>query len=456
MRAQQLENALTEFVEAAAGHLQGLLAAGAEVPFELEGHGGRRHSSSGSRGSVLYAYRAMTTEFIRGHSAELERLSCYGALAGALGRFGGLDRYLASADAEPARAEPRARVAAAVCALLCDVFEEQSDFEVRPERLRAALARMERCELADGRETTIVATLHGVAIASEELPLTSSLAIAQPHVLEGLPEQALAAGDASAGHLIVALAAGEDEPEHAIAQGCAALKELLRALRLFGDGRVTLGALAWARVAGGRWRAIALGDGGRPHGMLVVRAEQEDELRAFCNLVSRRAPEGDELAWALARFELGCQRERALDGLTDHLLALRALLACPRDGEPEGAAGGLLGRRLAALCAAPEQRDALSGRVGDALALERSFIAGAVIRGAGAFALVEEMGEHLRAILRDVICGHLDANLVGLADELLAKVTPEPGPEHSPAMEDSAVDLLVIPEAHEITAEILA
>ena len=73
---------------------------------------------------------------------------------------------------------------------------------------------------------------------------------------------------------------------------------------------MTLGALAGRVSAGGSWRAVALGAGGRPHGMLVVSAEQEDELRAFCNLVARRAPSGNALAWALRRFELGCERER--------------------------------------------------------------------------------------------------------------------------------------------------
>ena len=43
--------------------------------------------------------------------------------------------------------------------------------------------------------------------------------------------------------------------------------------------------------------------------MLVVTAEQEDELRAFCSLVSRRTPHANELAWAVRRFELGCERE---------------------------------------------------------------------------------------------------------------------------------------------------
>ncbi len=102
------------------------------------------------------------------------------------------------------------------------------------------------------------------------------------------------------------------------------LRELLRALRLFGDGRIALGALAWARTGSAPWDALALGTGGRPHGMLMVSAEQEDELRAFCNLVSRRAPHANEVAWALRRFELGCERASEYEAISDHLLALRA------------------------------------------------------------------------------------------------------------------------------------
>ena len=301
---------------------------------------------------------------------------------------------------------------AAIWALLRDVFEEQTDFELRPERLRAALERLERSQLAGGGEITLVATLHGLTITTAELQLTRGLTLAQPHAMEGLPEAALAAGEGG-DQLIVVLSAEDEHPTETIARGRQILKELLRALRLFGDGRVTLGALAWARVGGGRWNAVALGSGGRPHGMLVVTAEQEDELRAFCNLVSRRAPYGNELAWALRRFELGCERESAIEALTDHVLALRALL------EPEGPDSALLPRRVAALCATSERREELTERTVRALALERAAMAGAVIESADAEALAAEIADNLRALLRDVICGHLTADLVSFANELL-------------------------------------
>ncbi|HTA12456.1 MAG TPA: hypothetical protein VK765_03465 [Solirubrobacteraceae bacterium] len=421
MRSVQLQEALTEFVEAASAELGAALAEGAEVRFELESQGAR------ARGSVLYAYRALTSEFIAEHRTRLERLPSHAEAARQLDGHDGLDRYLASISAESPRGDRRRRVGVALLALLDDVFEEQTDFTVRPERLNGALERLFSSALAGAGETTLIATLHGLTIGSPELRLTPGLTIARAHVLEGLPEGALGAGRAEGPeHLVVVLHCGEGEPLEMIGRGRAVLKDLLRALRLFGDGRVTLGALAWARVGDGRWGALALGTGGRPHGMLVVTAEQEDELRAFCNLVSRRAPHGNELAWALRRFELGCERASAFEALSDHLLALRALL------EPEGQASSLLPGRLSALCATPERRLALNERVLAALALERDVIVGTAAahseRSQSAQQeLARDMADHLRALLRDVICGHLDPNLVGIADELLLAVPAEVG-----------------------------
>jgi hypothetical protein len=66
--------------------------------------------------------------------------------------------------------------------------------------------------------------------------------------------------------------------------------------------------------------------------------------------VARRSPKGGELAWALSRFEMGCERLAPFEALTDYLLALRALL------EPEGPETGRLGQRLAVICARDEER----------------------------------------------------------------------------------------------------
>jgi hypothetical protein len=405
------------------------------VPFELASRSTR---GAHGRGPELYCYQPLTDEFIRERWAPLRRLPSHGTAVALLESFDGLDRYLLSREApvgSDARRQrrrdgaPRAggpRADAALRALIEDVFAEQSGFEVRDERLRIALERLDRAAHSSPAEVTLLATLHGLTIASPELTLAPGLTIAHAEMLRGAPEEALVPGladdDEESARLLVAFVIEDTDVLAALGHGREVLSELLRALRLFGDGRVTLGRLAWLRVGDGGWGARALGWGGRPHGMLVVSSEQEDELRAFCNLVSRRAPREGELAWALGRFELGCERASEYEALSDYLLALRALL------EPEGADGVLLASRLAALCALPAERASLEQRVVQALALERAVIAGELSERTAGEKLVRELADHLRALLRDVICGHLEPDLVALADELIDR-----GEESEPA-----------------------
>jgi hypothetical protein len=429
MRSLQLQAALSQFVEDAAAFLHAEIAAGAEVGFELAQQSGRRRSGT----PALYCYQPLTGEFIAERAIALERLPSYTEAATLLANFDGLDRYLTSIGVDIGRTAAAAGVRAAIGSLLREIFAEQTDFELRPERLQAALERLEQSTMGSSSEVTLVATLHGLIVSSAEIPLTKGLTIAQPNALEGLPPGALATSEEdSAGQLVVVLALDEDDAREAIARGREVLKDLLRALRLFGDGRVTLGALAWVRVGAGSWNPTALGAGGRPRGLLVVGIEQEDELRGFCNLVSRRAPHGNELAWALQRFELGCERPSPYEALTDHLLALRALLTRPHEVEPEGSGSALLATRLAALCATAEERPHLAERTFQAIALERAVVDGSAVEHAGGEILAKEIADHLRALLRDVICGHLTADLVALADSILLESVPQREPEPQP------------------------
>ena len=411
MRSVQLQSALTDYVEAAAGHLQAEVEAGAEVPFEIGSAAGR----SGRGRPPLYCYRALTSAFISEREPALRRLPGYADAAKRLERFDGLERYLARRGADVKRATRKARAGMAMRALLQDVFAEQTDFHVGPGHVEAALQRLEQAAVAGPSQLTLLATLHGVVISASELQLGKGLTIAHPEAIEGVPQEALAdlAAQRGEGHLLVLHSIDEEDPVAGQARGLVLLRELLRALRLFGDGRVTLGALGWVRLATGAFNPIAVGTGGRPHGALLVSAEQEDELRAFCSLVARRTPTRGEVAWALRRFELGCDRDSAREALSDHLLALRALL------EPEGPASGLLAGRVAALCATPAERAELTQRVLAAIELERAIIAGGSVSEPAVRALGEELAAHLRALLSDVICGHLDADLAALADELL-------------------------------------
>jgi hypothetical protein len=421
VRSLQLQAALSDFVAQAADRLQADIDAGHEVPFELASR------SSRSRGSSpLYCYRPLTGAFLAERFADLRDLDGYGPAAGLLQEFDALDRYLIATGADDQVAHgPCARADAALLALLQDVFEGQSDFDRSKhdrhnERLDLALERLDGSAYASAGEVTLVATLHGLTIASPELSLTRGLSIAHPDAIQGVPEQALRSGARGEDDpLLVVFHAQDPDPRAAIAQGREVVRELLRALRLFGDGRIALGPLAFARIGSSPWDTIALGTGGRPHGMLVVSADQEDELRAFCNLISRRSPHGNQLAWALQRFELGCERASEYEGISDHLMALRVLLGPPSEREPHGAPDGLLAARLAALCATPDLRAQLTERTLKAITLERHAIAGTAVERASGHEVARELSSHLRSLLRDILCGHLSSDLASLADELL-------------------------------------
>ena len=101
-------------------------------------------------------------------------------------------------------------------------------------------------------------------------------------------------------------------------------------------------------------------------------------------------------------------------GATDRLLAARALLA---DQASQGYEGMV--ERLAVICATPEERSGLEARIDEAIRLERAAIAGRVRTDPMVEDLIADLGGNLRAILRDVLCGHLDPQLRRVADDML-------------------------------------
>ena len=78
-----------------------------------------------------------------------------------------------------------------------------------------------------------------------------------------------------------------------------------------------------------------------------------------------------------------------------------------------------MAERLAVICATPDERAALEDRIDEAIRLERAAIAGRVRTDPMVEDLIADLGGNLRAILRDVLCGHLDPQLRRVADEML-------------------------------------
>jgi hypothetical protein len=419
MRNRCLHDSLRAFALDAARALSAEIEAGAEVAFELD------ERSTGR--SVLYRYRPLIATFISERWQQLHTLESFGAAAEELGmgsaaylRVQGLD---ADADAEPA-----------LLAMLERIWEDATSFAFPEDRFERVYEEVERA-LYDGvLQSAIVAPLPGLVMERDRVDLGDGMALVRGD-LSGAPAEAVWSNGTSEidrGRVapnVVAMTEGElpADAQLPIPEARWRLRRLVTALRLWRAGSVSLPSTGWARADDGPWRQVALQPAPPARGgAWALGAEEIDGFKQFAALVANWEPAGP-LAWALARFDMGCERSSDSEALSDYLLALRGLLdAVDEAGQPT------LPRRLAALCAEEANRGVLMSRVEAALNLELALISGVPI---DAWApppgirsgrdLVAEMEEHLRALLRDVVCGYLKPELASMADEILLQGEPE-------------------------------
>jgi hypothetical protein len=406
MHNRALHDSLAAFVEEAARQLADEISGGAEVPFEL--------IEQGRSSAPLYCYRPLTGRFIGERVSALARLPSYPAAVQGLASLPDLAAYLQARGRRIPGPDSRSQADAALQAFLTAVWAEATEFTFDPQRFAAAYADLEATAYDGFTLSVVLAPVDGLVTDSEEVALGDGLALVRAGTLHDAP------GDLGADELAtVAVLALEGAPgdDRALEAAGRRLRRLQTALRLWDDAEPSLGPTAWGRTDGSAWFAVPLANGiRRPTGDCLVHEEEEDALRAFCSLVSRRTPRSGELAWALRRFELGCERPSAVEALTDWLLAGRALLA---DADQPGY--DRMAPRIAAICATPEERPAMERRLHSAISLERAAVAGLVRPEPDVEELISELGANLRAMLRDVLCGHLEPNLRRVADELLAE-----------------------------------
>jgi hypothetical protein len=183
-------------------------------------------------------------------------------------------------------------------------------------------------------------------------------------------------------------------------------------MRLFKAGGIGLGPYAFAPTGSGHWSRIPTRSAAtRPGGYLLSKDDAERLADLAIALEARPDPDG-ALAWAVARFEIGCVRESPLEGLSDHLLALRAVL----DGH--GPVGASLPMRASALISDDScDRIEARGRVESAMELERALMNGAATKGGLELAAWVEEGA--RRMLREAALGELGTDLNTAADETL-------------------------------------
>src|SRR3954449_4096851 len=418
MRNRRLHDALRAFALDSARALSADLEAGAEVAFELD------ERSTGR--SVLYRYRPLIATFISERWQQLRTLESFGPAAAELGM--GAAAYLrvqglaADADAEPA-----------LLAMLERIWEDATSFAFPEDRFEKVYDEVERALYEGVLQSAIAAPLPGLVMERDRVDLGDGMALIRGD-LSGAPAEAVWASSTSEidrGRVapnVVALIDTElpADADLPVPEARWRLRRLVTALRLWRAGSVSLPPTGWARADDGPWRQVALQPAPPARGgAWALAADEEDGFKQFATLVAEWEPAGP-LAWALARFDMGCERSSDSEALSDYVLALRSLLdALDEAGQPT------LGRRLAALCAEEPNRRHLISRVDAALNLELALISGVPI---DAWApppgirsgrdLVAEMEEHLRALLRDVVCGYLKPELASMADEILLGSEP--------------------------------
>src|SRR3954469_21657610 len=299
MRNRRLHDALRDFALEAAALLTDDLHSGAEIPFDvIEEPGG---------GTVLYRYQPLTTEFVAQRWDRLRGLPACDPAAGALGS--GAEAYLrmqatgADADSEPA-----------LRAMLERLYEDATSFEFPEDRFERVYDEVERALFENTIRTAIIAPLHGVEIESDRVDLGDGMFLIAGDKLDA-PSGAVwsdATGQVERSgppNVLCVLrrdiAADEDLP---VSEARIRFRKLLTALRLFKPGAVAFGPVGWGRVDEGAWQPIPIGLSGPGRGApWTLGADEQPELVELVDLVTNARP-GGRMAWALSRFEMGCER----------------------------------------------------------------------------------------------------------------------------------------------------
>lgn len=432
MRNRALHEALRNFALEAAALLTDDLKAGAEVEFDVVDEGG-------GRGPALYRYEPRTGAFLEERWSRLRELPACEAACQELGA--GASAWLRVNGLRGEQAEP------ALQAMLERLYEDATSFGFPEERFERVYSEVELTLYRDAVRARVIAPLRGAWMEADRVELGDGLSLVRGDRYDAPPEAVFPEGAEGAATLLCVLE--RDVPADApIPAGEAAERfaAVLTAVRLWAPGAAALGAPGWRQADHGRWAPVAIGSAMRPRGEeWLLPAGEEQAFREFFTVISS-APRTPSVAWALDRFEMGCAQRTDAEALSDYLLGLRALL----DATTE-AGHASFGLRLAALCSEEGMRHEGRERLEAALAVERFVMGGSGgvrIDAESPRELIGEVEGHLRALLRDVLCGYLEPDLKAVADDILLEsgagpigeieardLRAEPEPDYEPEPE---------------------
>ncbi len=404
MRDRLLNQSLTRLASEAAIRLSALVAGGDQIPFDVD-------TESGDD-SLFYSYRPLTSHYVRERESELRTLESFGSARDAVAAAGIAPAYL-EARGEVVPSDPGERAARMLTVFLASLWDGCTELALDHERLQNALTVLEAETRGAEEADVLIAPLVGLRMPLPRLQLPHGVQLIRADAIEA-PIEAMRSegmGRAAWEPQFLALAEqgeGSESAEDALCQ----LRELISVMHLFKAGSVGLGPYAFAPTGEDRWARIPTGSPAVRPGAYELDEAEAVQLAEFAGTLEARPDPDGALSWAVARFELGCGRDSSLEGLSDHLLALRAVL----DGH--GPVGASLPMRASALIA-DESFDRIEAReqIEHALELERSLMNGAP--SMPGLALASWIEEGVRRILRDAALGELSTDLNTVADETL-------------------------------------
>lgn len=403
MRDFLLNEALKRLAAEAATRFATLVASGDQIPFDV--------ASEDGEDSAFYSYVPLTSRYVEERTEELRSLPSFGPAREAAVEAGVAAPYL-EARGESVPADPGARAELMLTTFIAALWEGSTGFSLDRERLDSALSMLD-AEARDADDAEIlVVPIVGLRMSQARLQLPHGVRIVRADSIEAPIEAMRSEGMGRASWEPQYLAVTDQDPELGAEAALDQLRELISVMRMFKAGGLGLGPYAFAPTGEGCWRRIATGAPATRPGGYRLGEEEADELVALAETLEARPDPDSALTWAVNRFELGCGRESSLDGLSDYLLALRAVL------EGHGPVGASLPMRAAALIA-DESLDRIEARekVEEVLELERELMNGRSLDGALRLAAWAEEG--VRRLLLQAALGELGSDLSATADETL-------------------------------------
>ncbi len=442
MRDETIEIALRRLAAEAATRLSSLLASGDQIPFDV--------AESTGEESFFHSYVPLTERFVAERADELRSLPGFDPACEAVMDAGVAAPYM-EALGVGIPADPHERAAQMLTYFLAALWDGRGEFSLDSRSLEQALAELEAETRDLESDDLLVCPLVGFSMEDARIDLPSGVRIVRADAVDAPIEAMQSEGMERRPWQPQFLAlVFQDEGHEGSLAALHQLHELISVLRLFKEGGVGLGPYAFAPTGEGRWRRLATGSSAtRSGGYRLTESETKELISLARGLEARPDPSGS-LAWSMARFELGCERDTALDGLSDHLLALAALL------EGEGPVGASLPVRAAALFGADGTEEEARAKVLRATRLERALMSGEPDASGedtgSAMGIATWIEEGLRSIVRGAALGDLGGDVTLAADEALISAGMELG-EGSAASMGATSEWDAIPEPTEAADE---